>query len=181
MEIEQENYFGAIEAILFASGDPVSAQRLAAALGIRVQALEQQMEKFAEQYEDCHRGIQVVSLNGSYQLCTKKEYEKPVREALELKRSTPLSPAAMEVLTVIAYNEPVTKSFIEQVRGVDSSSIVNSLHEKGLVEEAGRLEVPGRPIAYRTTETFLRSFQLESLDELPPIPDSSKAVSKESE
>lgn len=169
--MEQENYCGAIEAVLFASGEPLAAQKLAQVLGISVQALEQQMEKLAKSYKGSGRGIELVCLDGSYQLCTKKKYEKPIREALELRRSTPLSQAAMEVLAVIAYNEPVTKGFIEQVRGVDSASIVNSLHEKGLIEEAGRLEVPGRPIAYRTTEAFLRSFQMESLEDLPPLPD----------
>lgn len=129
------------------------------------------MTALKERYQKTSHGICILDLNGSYQMCTKLEWAEKVKQALEMKRNTPLSQAAMETLAVIAYNEPVTKSFIEQVRGVDSSGIVNNLAEKGLIEEAGRLELPGRPIAYRTSANFLRSFQLTSLADLPPIPE----------
>lgn len=164
-------YYPAIEATLFASGDPVPASRLAEALELDQSSLVSMMKDFSALYDSEEHGIKVVQLNDCYELCTKSEYEKTVKLLLELRRSTPLSQAAFEVLAIIAYNEPVTKSFIEQVRSVDSSSIVNTLCDKGLIEEAGRLEVPGRPIAYKTSEVFLRSFSMNSLSDLPPIPE----------
>ena len=108
--------------------------------------------------------------DSSYQMCTREEFGEQVRAALETKRSAPLSNAAMEALTIIAYNQPVSKGFVENVRGIDSSSVINNLVEKGLVEEAGRLDVPGKPIVYRTTSVFLRSFGLSSVADLPPLP-----------
>ena len=117
-----------------------------------------------------------MALGESFQLVTKDRYAGLIRTALEIRRNTPLSQAAMEVLSIIAYNQPVTKSFVEQVRGVESGQIVNNLAEKGLVEEAGRLDVPGRPIAYRTTLQFLRCFGISSLEQLPPLPDQSGQV-----
>ena len=102
-------------------------------------------------------------------MCTQKKYSDYIKSAMEIKKQTPLSQAAMEALTVVAYNQPVTKSFVESVRGIDSSSVINTLVEKGLLEEDGRLDVPGKPVAYRTTDTFLRSFGLSSLSELPPL------------
>ena len=103
-------------------------------------------------------------------MVTREEYAAVIREALEVKNNTPLSQAALEVLAIIAYNQPVTKSFVEQIRGVDSSSVVNSLVAKGLVQEMGRLEIPGRPISYGTTEHFLRCFGMQSIETLPKIP-----------
>ncbi|MBQ7784510.1 MAG: SMC-Scp complex subunit ScpB, partial [Oscillospiraceae bacterium] len=113
----------------------------------------------------------------SYQLTVKAEYINYVRAAMETKKASPLSPAAMEVLAIIAYNQPVTKGFVEHVRGIDSSSVVNSLVEKNLLEEAGRLDVPGKPIAYRTTPTFLRCFQLSSIENLPSVSETDGQVS----
>ena len=109
-------------------------------------------------------------LENSAQFCTNPVYIEPVRGVLDLKRNTPLSQAAIEVLAVVAYNQPVTKAFVEQVRGVDCSGVIGSLMQKGLLEERGRLELPGRPLLYGTTDTFLRCFQLASLEELPPPP-----------
>ena len=119
-------------------------------------------------------------------MCSKKEYGEYIRRVMDLKRNTPLSQAALEVLAVIAYNQPVTKAFVEQVRGVDCSGVVGSLTTKGLIEEKGRLELPGRPLLYGTTDNFLRCFQLESLDDLPPLPkpendESGKAVNTDAE
>ena len=114
-------------------------------------------------------GLTLLRLGDHWQLATKNEYGDYVRRTLETKRAAPLSQAALETLTVIAYNQPVSRAFIEQVRGVDSSSSVASLLEKGLIEEAGRLDLPGRPVSFRTTDHFLRVFGLSSLDGLPPI------------
>jgi segregation and condensation protein B len=129
-----------------------------------------------ERYEDCGSGICIKKLDSSFQMCTREEFAPQVRAALETKRTAPLSNAAMEALTIIAYNQPVSKGFVENVRGIDSSSVINNLVEKGLVEEAGRLDVPGKPIVYRTTAVFLRSFGLSSVADLPPLPGQSDLV-----
>ncbi len=168
---KKQDYFAKIEAILFASGEPVAENRLAAALEISPLELRALILDLIEEYQQDIHGIQIVQLEESYQFCTKQQYESEIKSVLELKRNIPLSQAAMETLAIIAYNQPVTRSFIEQVRGVDSSSIVSNLQEKELIEEAGRLEIPGRPIAYRTTEVFLRSFQMNSLQDLPELPE----------
>ena len=118
-------------------------------------------------------------MDKSSQLATKKEFAPYIRAAMETKRSASLSPAAMEVLTVVAYNQPVTRSFIDDVRGVDSTGVVNSLLEKELIEEAGRLDIPGRPLIFRTTANFLRCFKLSSLEELPPLPTEDSQLSFE--
>lgn len=160
----------AAEAILFAAGDPVEPDKLAALLEVERAALPQLAELLNEAYAKNGNTLTVLKLAGSYQLAVRAEYYGWVKSALETKKNTPLSQAAMETLTIIAYNQPVTKGFVENIRGVDSSSIVNSLVEKNLLEEAGRLDIPGRPIAYKTTDTFLRCFSLESLDDLPELP-----------
>lgn len=161
---------GAVEAILFASGEPIELYRLSQASGVDVGTIPNLIRLLNERYDDCGSGISIKKLDSSYQMCSREEFAPQIREALETKKSTPLSNAAMEVLTIIAYNQPVSKSFVENVRGVDSSSVVNTLVEKGLVEEAGRLDVPGKPIVYRTTAVFLRTFGLSSIAELPPLP-----------
>lgn len=166
-----------IEAILFASGEPVEAERICAAMVIDEDMLVKLIRLLEDRYESCHSALTVLKLGNCYQLAVKSDFIDFVRAAMETKRMTPLSPAAMEVLTIIAYNQPVTKGFVEHIRGIDSSSVVNSLVEKNLLEEAGRLDVPGRPIAYKTTPAFLRCFQLSSIDELPPLPDSEGQVS----
>lgn len=174
MEINQ--YKAQIEAVLFASGEPVSAVRLAELLEVEEETVRQVVTLMKDDYEAEERGILLVALGESFQLVTKDRYAGLIRTALEIRRNTPLSQAAMEVLSIIAYNQPVTKSFVEQVRGVESGQIVNNLVEKGLVEEAGRLDVPGRAIAYRTTLQFLRCFGISSLEQLPPLPDQSGQV-----
>lgn len=167
----------AVEAILFAHGEPIEAEKLCAAAGIEPDMPEKLVRLLADRYESTGSALTVLKLGNSYQLAVKAEFFDYVRAALESKKNTPLSPAAMEVLTIIAYNQPVTKGFVEHVRGIDSSSVVNSLVEKNLLEEAGRLDVPGKPIAYKTTPAFLRCFQLSSLDDLPALPDSDGQVS----
>lgn len=166
-----------LEAILFASGDAVTVERLSEASGIESEMVPKLIQHLKDRYEESESAIDIIKLDNSYQLVTRLEFGDYIKSALENKRKTPLTPAAMEVLTIIAYNQPVTKGFVEHVRGVDSSSVVNSLVEKNLLEEAGRIDVPGRPIAYRTTDTFLRSFRLSSLADLPPLPNMNDQVS----
>lgn len=168
MEITKK--LGAIEAILFASGDPIEIYRLSEASGVDVGTIPRLVRLLNERYDDCGSGLCIKKLDSSYQMCTREEFAPMIKTALETKRSTPLSNAAMETLTIIAYNQPVSKGFIENVRGIDSSSVVNNLVEKGLIEEAGRLDIPGKPIVYRTTPVFLRSFGLASTDDLPILP-----------
>lgn len=168
MQIEYA--LGALEAVLFASGEPVEIQRLTEALQIDADTLRRLADLLTEQYDKRGSGLQLMILDGAFQLTTRSEYAEPIRAALEVKRNAPLSNAALETLTIIAYNQPVTKGFVERVRGVDSSSVVNTLTERGLLEEAGRIEIPGRPVTYRTTAQFLRCFGLHSLADLPPLP-----------
>ena len=179
MEIKEK--LGAIEAVLFASGEPVEIYRLSEACEVDQSSLSSMIKLLNDRYDDCGSGICIKKLESCYQMCTREEFAPRIRAALETKRSTPLSNAAMEVLTIVAYNQPVSKGFVENVRGIDSSSVVNNLVEKGLVEEAGRLDVPGKPIVYRTTPVFLRSFGLGSLSELPPLPDRSTPTDDDTE
>ncbi len=167
MEIKEK--LGIIEAILFASGDPVEIYRLSEASGVDISTLSSMIKVLNERYTDSGSALCIKRLENSYQICTREEFAPAIRKALETKRNTPLSNASMEALTIIAYNQPVSKSFVEKVRGIDSSSVINNLVEKGLVEEAGRLDVIGRPVVYRTTTVFLRTFGLSSISDLPPI------------
>lgn len=159
-----------ILAILFAGGDAVELSRVAQAVGADEETVERLLPGLRGELDDAGMPFELLRLGDRLQLATRAEFAPVIREALELRRNIPLTQAALEVLAVIAYNQPVTRAFIEQVRGVESSGVVNSLIDKALVEEAGRLELPGRPIAYRTTANFLRCFGLSSLDELPTVP-----------
>lgn len=158
-----------IEAVLFASGEPLELSKIADALGLDEHTAKTHIEEYAKKLETGDSALCVFKLGKSYQLATKIHYEEIIKKVLDLKRNTVLSQAAMEVLAIIAYNQPVTRAFIEQVRGVDSSSVVTSLAEKGLVEEKGRLQLPGRPLSYGTTANFLRCFSLADLTELPQV------------
>lgn len=160
----------ACEAVLFACGESVNAKRIAQALELDEKKVEPQLEALVNDYENVEHGIAVIKLNDSYLMCNKKQHGEAIRRVMDIKKNTPLSQAALEVLAVIAYNQPVTKAFIEQVRGVDCSGVIGSLTTKNLIEEKGRLELPGRPLLYGTTENFLRCFQISSLDELPELP-----------
>lgn len=160
----------AIEAILFASGEPVSLDRLAQTLETDKQTIKKILSLMMEKRNGESFGVEIIKLEDSYQMATKPQYAGYIRKAMDIKRNMPLSSAAMETLAIIAYNQPVTKGYIEQVRGVDSSGIVSALDAKGLIEERGRLDVPGRPILYGTTLNFLRCFGLNSINDLPPIP-----------
>ena len=166
------NYFAAIEAVLFASGTPVEINRLAEGLGLAPAAMREQLLAYGEQLDRDGRGIRLLFLDDLVQLAARREYDPQIIAVTDLRHNAPLSGAAMEVLAIIAYNQPVTKGFIEQVRGVESGNVVNNLVEKELIEEYERLMVPGRPLTYRTTANFLRAFGLTSLSDLPPLPDS---------
>lgn len=159
----------AAEAVLFAYGEPMEAGKLAAASGVDRQTLPKIIAMLNDRYEQTGSSLQILKLDSCYQLCTRKEYSKNIKLAMDTGNNTPISQAAMETLAVIAYNQPVTKNFVESVRGTDSSSVVNNLVQKGLICEAGRLEIPGKPVAYKTTELFLRSFGISSVDELPSV------------
>lgn len=168
-----------VESILFACGDPVETEKLALASGLDTETAVRMTELLNDRYDESGSALRIIKLGSCYQLTARSEYVDYIRAAMETKKNTPLSQAAMEVLTIIAYNQPVTKGFVEHIRGTDSSSVVNSLVEKNLLEEAGRLDVPGKPIAYKTTNTFLRCFQLESIDDLPTVPDKENQLSFE--
>ena len=169
--METQTQKGAIEAIIFASGEPIPLEKIAAAMEQGKTETKALVAAVMEEFNQMHSGIQIIQINDSYQMCTKAEFESYIRLALELKNNTPLSAAALEVLAIVAYHQPVTKAFLEQVRGVDSSGVLNGLCAKGLVEERGRLELPGRPLLYGTTQNFLRCMGLSSLEELPEVPD----------
>ena len=173
--MEEIRLKSAVEAIIFACGTPVEYARIAEALQIKPIEARTICEELMQEYERDNRGIRIVRLNESYQMCTVERYAEPIRTVMDLRHNTPLSQAASEVLAVIAYNQPVTKAFIEQVRGVDCSGVVSGLIARQLIEEKGRLELPGRPLVYGTTEHFLRCFNLSSIDELPPLPNDEPA------
>ena len=160
----------AFEAILFASGEPVETERFCEQFEIDMETAENVMDMLADRLDKSGSAVKVLRLGACYQLATRKEFGDTIRTALDLRRKTPLSQAALEVLAVIAYNQPVTRAYIEQVRGVDCSGVVSTLVERGLLEEKGRLELPGRPLLYGTTANFLRCFSLNSLKELPDVP-----------
>lgn len=168
--MNKQQTIAALEAVLFASGDPISIDRLSQTFELKSEEIEKYIKELEKKYEAQGSGFYVVRLENTYQLVTREEFAPYIKKAFDIKRRTPLSPAALEVLAVIAYNQPVTRAFIEQVRGVDCSGVVSTLVEKGLIEERGRLELPGRPLLYGTTKTFLRSFSLNDLSDLPPLP-----------
>ena len=159
----------AIEAILFAAGYPMRYDKLAEVLGLGVKDVKNLVREMAKRFEeeDTHHGILLLQYPQTCQLTTKEAYAPYIREALGIRRGGNLSASSMEVLAVVAYNQPVTRSVVDQVRGVDSSYAVNSLIDKALIEACGRLDAPGRPMLYVTTEKFLRVFGLRSLSELP--------------
>lgn len=159
----------AIEAILFAAGYPVKYAKIAEVLGLEEKDTKNIIEHMSKDYNDpgSKRGINLLMFPDTCQLSTKEQYAPYIREALGIRRGGNLSASSMEVLAIVAYNQPVTRSFVDQVRGVDSSYAMNSLIDKALIEPCGRLDAPGRPMLYVTTEKFLRVFGLSSLSELP--------------
>ena len=165
-----DNLVSTIEAMLFASGDPVEASKLAEVLDIDIETVEKMLGHLSALYDERSSGLMIIRIDNKYQICTREKYSEEVRKLMEIKKNTPLSNAAFEVLAVIAYNKTVTRSFIEQVRGVDCSGPISSLVQKGLIEEKGRMDLPGRPLIYGTTDRFLRCFSLNSLEDLPDLP-----------
>ncbi len=162
----------AVEGILFAAGEPVEAQRLCAVLELDRETVDAVVRALADRYAYERRGMRILTLEDRYQMCSAPEHAEIIRRALETRKPPQLSQPALEALAVIAYFQPATRAFVEQIRGVDSAYTVKLLAERGLIEEAGRLAAPGRPVLFRTTTLFLRCFGLSSLEDLPPLPDS---------
>lgn len=169
--MDKKEIAAALEAVLFASGDPVPAERVAKLLGVTEKEVFSAAEYLAADYEKRRSGIRLLRLGEKLQLCSAPDYSEFVQHALEQRRPPRLSQAALEVLAVVAYFQPVTRAYIDQVRGVDSSYTVSLLLERGLIEDAGKLDVPGRPMLLRTSDAFLRTMNITSLDELPAMPD----------
>ena len=165
----------AFEAVLFSGGETQSIDRFSQVFDITPEKVVKVMEALEKRLNEQKSGLELLRLDNTYQLATKAEYADYIKKMFDIRRRTPLSPAALEVLAVVAYNQPVTKSFIEQVRGVDCSGVVTTLVEKGLIEERGRLELPGKPLLYGTTKNFLRCFGINDLSELPPLPKNENA------
>lgn len=168
--MSNNNIIAKLEAMLFASGEAVEPAKLAEVLDLDIENIIKMLGHLEAKYDESSSGICLIRIDGKYQLCTREIYSDEVRALLEIRKNTPLSQAAFEVLAIVAYNKTVTRSFIEQVRGVDCSGPVASLVQKGLIEEKGRLDLPGRPLVYGTTDRFLRCFSLNSLDDLPELP-----------
>ena len=169
--MEYKELSAALEAILFASGDPVPAERIAQVLGADVQQVFAAADVLANDLAAQGRGVRLLRLEGDLQLVSAPDYAQVITQALEQRRLPRLSPAALEVQAIVAYFQPVTRAYIDQIRGVDSSYTVGVLCERGLIEAAGKLEVPGRPTLYRTGDVFLRTMNIRSLSELPRLPD----------
>lgn len=161
-----------VEAVLFAAGYPVKYEKIASVLGITAGKAKEIVKEYAKEYnggDNIPRGVILLTFDDACQLCTKEEFGTEVREALGIRCGGNLSPSSIEVLAIVAYNEPVTRAYVDTVRGVDSSYAITSLTDKHLIEVCGRLDVPGRPLLYRTTDDFLRVFGMQSLSDLPEV------------
>lgn len=169
MECKKNTIRAAFESILFSNGEPVPSKRAAEILGINEKELDAISYEVIKKFEQDDSGIRIIKLDNKYQMCSKSEYQEYIKNFMNIKRESPLSSAALEVLAIIAYKQPVTRAFIESVRGVDCREIVNSLVSKSLIQEKGRLNIPGNPIIYVTTEKFLRCIGISSLDKLPTV------------
>ena len=169
--MEMREVEAAVEGILFASGEPVKAERICVALDLDRPTVEQVLQKLMDYYAYERRGVRLVRMEDSWQMCSAPDYADVIRKAFEIRKPARLSQPALEVLTIIAYYQPTTRAYVDQIRGVDSAYTIGLLLERKLIEECGRLQVPGRPHLYRTTRNFLRAFHLNSLDDLPEMPD----------
>ena len=167
--MEEKDLQRAIEAILFAAGERIEISRLAMALEVDPADIEAAANSLADTLAFERRGIRILRLEDGYQMVSSGEMADYITKALETRKPPKLSSSQLEALTIVAYYQPATKAMVEQIRGVDSSYSISALMNKNLIEEAGRLNVPGRPILYRTTPDFLRTFGLSTLEELPPI------------
>ena len=168
--LEMKEVEAAIEGILFASGEPVNVDRICMAMDMDRPTVELVLQKLADYYAYERRGMRLLKMEDSYQLCSAPEYGDVIRRAFEVRKPAKLSQPALEVLTIIAYYQPTTRAYVDQIRGVDSSYTVGLLLDRHLIEECGRLQVPGRPRLYRTTKAFLRAFHLNTLEDLPEMP-----------
>ena len=171
MNLDIKEMEAALEGILFAAGEPVDIKRICLALEMGRGEAEAMLRKLADYYAYERRGIRLLQMEDSWQLCSAPDYAEIIRKAFEIRRPAKLSQPALEALTVIAYYQPTTRAYVDQIRGVDSSYTMGLLQERKLIEECGRLQVPGRPHLYRTTKQFLRAFHLTSLEDLPEMPD----------
>ena len=171
MDLEVKELESAMEGILFASGEPVQIDRICTALDLDRPTVEQVLQRLTDYYAYERRGIRLLRIDDSWQLCSAPDYADIIRKAFEIRKPAKLSQPALEVLTIIAYYQPTTRAYVDQIRGVDSAYTVGLLLERKLIEECGRLQVPGRPRLYRTTKQFLRAFHLSSLEDLPEMPD----------
>jgi segregation and condensation protein B len=162
-----------IEAILFAAGEPVPAERIALVLGISADEVFKCAKLLTDEYSFQQRGIRLVRMGSSLQLCSAPEFAQSITFALERRKPPKLSQSALEVLAICAYFQPVTRAYVDQVRGVDSSYTMGILLERGLIESCGKLEVLGRPSIYKTSELFLRTMGITGIEELPKLPDMS--------
>ena len=172
LNIEENVLESSIEAVLFAAGEPVAIARLAQMLEVSDEDIVFAATKLADMYSFDRRGIRLIRLDDCYQLCSAPEHADLIRKTLETRKPPKLSQSALEALTIVAYYQPTTRAYVDKVRGVDSSYTIGLLQQRGLIEECGRLNVPGRPALFRTTQDFLRVFGLTSLEELPPMPES---------
>ena len=170
-DMDKKEMEAAVESILFASGEPVNIERICVALAIDRLTAERILQGLMDYYAYERRGMRLLKIEDCWQLCSAPDYVEAIRRAFEIRKPAKLSQPALEVLTIIAYYQPVTRAYVDQIRGVDSSYTMSLLIDRGMIEECGRLQVPGRPRQYRTTKQFLRSFHLSSLDELPAMPD----------
>ena len=159
----------AVEGILFASGEPVQADRICFALSLERAEVERILRRLQDYYAYERRGIRLLQMEDRWQLCSAPDHAETIRKAFEIRKPAKLSQPALEALTIIAYYQPTTRAYVDKLRGVDSAYTVGLLLERGLIETCGNLQAPGRPLLYRTTEKFLRSFHISSLDELPPL------------
>lgn len=169
--LEMKEIESAVEAILFASGEPVQVERICMALEIDQPTVEQVLQRLMDYYAYERRGIRLLHIEDSWQLCSAPDYAGLIRRAFEIRKPAKLSQPALEVLTIIAYYQPTTRAYVDQIRGVDSAYTIGLLLDRKLIEECGRLQVPGRPHLYRTTQQFLRAFHLTSLEDLPEMPE----------
>ena len=169
--LETKEIESAVEAILFASGEPVQTERVCVALGLERPAAEQILQRLMDYYAYERRGMRLLHMEDSWQQCSAPDHADAVRRAFEIRKPAKLSQPALEVLTIIAYYQPATRAYVDQIRGVDSSYTISLLLDRKLIEECGRLQVPGRPRLYRTTRQFLRAFHLTDLEDLPELPD----------
>lgn len=165
-----------LEAVIFASGEPIERTRLLEAFGCTPEKLDSLLREIRRDYDERESAVELLLLGPKVQFATRPQYADSVRGVLDLKRNQPLSPAAFEVLAIIAYNQPVTRAFVEQIRGVDCGGVINTLCQRNLIEECGRLDLPGRPLIYCTTADFLKCFCMQTLAELPEVSDSKTAA-----